>query len=736
MSKIYKHILGIQCFANYESGASIVRINLKTGDYDYVAISEERLIRQKYNYNFPLHSIDYCLKKFKIKISQVDYLVSDIIRENKWLRSGPSYNVKEFDYLKLKLKINKKKILQISHHLAHAASVFYTSGFKKSSILIVDGNGTDLETNSFWIGNKKKIKLHSIYKARGIGQLYGSVTRNCLNLGVGGEGKTMGLAPYGKKGESFLNFSSTVYDGVKTDYSNFMKRQPFTDILSLENQIKFKKFNKKIPLRKKNEDITKGKWPKIAFDIQREAEKNLIKLGQSIQKIDHTKNISIAGGVALNSVANKKMFDKTNFKKIFVFPACSDAGVPLGLALWGAYNIKKFKSPRLKKLKNAYTGINYKNEDIKKILKKFKVNYKKTSSLEVAQKISEGKIVGWFQGGSEYGPRALGNRSILADSRKAYMRDLVNEKVKHREKYRPFAPSVLEEDASKYFDLNQDSPYMLLVAKVKKPKIIPAISHVDNTARVQTVNKFQNKKFYDLIKSFKKITGIGCVLNTSFNDAGEPIVETPLDAILTFFGTQMDYLVLNDFIISKSDNFNFDRNKTLKFRKNLIDANHKKFLKSIINNYSLREKKKYIYQESKKAIWNSLNKPIHDLKNNIKKWSSKKNLSLIIIGTYDHTKYLLSKFPEMKNLNIKYFIPYKNFNENIHNKNKLDLKIKIKTKANFENDKNVVYLISSYEFCYDIEYILNKKKINNYHKIYTGYSRDMKTCFKLKNKFN
>lgn len=735
MIKKFKYILGIQCFANYESGAAILKLNEKTKNYEYVAISEERLIRKKYNYDFPLHSIQYCLDKYNIKLSDIDFLVSDIIREPRWIRSGPSYNVKEFDYLKLKFKIDKKKIIQISHHLAHAASVYYTSGFKKSSILIVDGNGTDLETNSFWFGEKNKIKLNSVYKGRGLGQLYGSITRNCLNLGVGGEGKTMGLAPYGSRGKKILDFSLTEYRGTMTDYSRFMSRQPFTDILSLEKKIKYNKFNVNLPLRKKNQDITKGIWPRIAFDIQCEAERNMTKLGKALEKVDKTKNICVAGGVALNSVANKIMFDKTKFKKIFVFPGCSDAGVPLGLTLWGAYNIPRIKSPRLKKLKNAYTGIEYSNNLITSTLNKFKINFKKVTNHEVAKKISLGQVIGWFQGGSEYGPRALGNRSILADSRKAEMRDLVNEKVKHREKYRPFAPSVLEEDAKKYFDLDQESPYMLLVAKVKKPKLIPSISHVDNTARVQTVNPNQNRKFYGLIKEFKKITGVGCILNTSFNDAGEPIVETPLDALITFFGTEMDSLVLNNFIIEKLDNQHLDRKKLVNFRKAQIKRNRRRALNNLIKNYNQNEQKKYITSESNIAIWNSIKKPIFDFNNKINEWKKNKKISLIILGTYDHTDLILKKFPLLRDLKINYFSPYKFLNDNKDNKNRLNLGLKIYKSANLKNNKNLIYLISSYEYCYDIEYYLTEKKIKNYYKIYEGYSRDLKTCFKLKSKF-
>ena len=241
-NKNYKFILGIQCFATMDSGACIMRTKKNSNSYDYVAISEERLIRKKHPYTFPLHSIKYCMDYFNLKsFTEIDLMVSDIIREPVWNRSGPSYNVKEFDYLKSILKFPEEKIFQINHHLAHAASVYYTSGFKNSAILIVDGNGTDLETNSFYEGKNDKIRLIDKYKGRGIGTVYNVITKDCLNLGTGGEGKTMGLAPFGGKGNPILDFSKVNYNGIETDYSSILRRMPFSDILTLSNKNKIKK---------------------------------------------------------------------------------------------------------------------------------------------------------------------------------------------------------------------------------------------------------------------------------------------------------------------------------------------------------------------------------------------------------------------------------------------------------------------------------------------------------------
>ena len=729
----HKYILGIQCFADPDSGASIIKTN--GNDYEYIAISEERLIRKKYSYTFPLHSIKYCMEHFKIKsLDDIDLLVSDIIREPKWYRSSPSFNVKEFDYIKEKLNFSEKKIVQIGHHLAHASSVYYTSGFKDSAILIMDGNGTDLETNSFFEGKNSEIKLIDNYKARGIGELYTTCTKNWLNLGVGGEGKTMGLAPYGNKGKQILDFSKVKFDGIITDYSSLLRRQPFNDILVMNDKKIIEKCIIDIPKRKLTDDIMGDYWTRLAFDVQQETERCFIHLGKEIEKRIKSKNICMAGGVALNSVANQKLFDATKFKEIFVFPACSDTGVPLGLALWGLYNSPKIikKPKKIKKLLHAYTGIEYKPNYISSVLKKYKIKSKSLNLKKLAKELSNGKIVAWHQGGSEYGPRALGNRSILADSRDPKMRDLINEKVKHRGKYRPFAPAVLVEDYKKYFELKNESPFMLLVAKIKDPSLIPAVSHVDGTARVQTISRKQNKKYYDLINEFKKITGIGCILNTSFNDAGEPIVETPEDAIISFSNMKIDYLVLGENIIEAKDIKKSISKKMTVDREKKINDNHKQALALLTKNYNLNERKKYFKIEEKKAYWNAIEKPLHDLNKNIDIWLREKR-KIILYGTFDHTKLLIDNVSKFIDLNIVGFIPYKNINDEINNSKKVNLPIKNLKNIKDVYDKKTTILISSYEFSYDIE-----KKLNNefpsaeYYKLYTGYTRNLSYYFNTK----
>ena len=727
-----KFILGIQSYASHDSGASIVKLNTIDNSIDYVCISEERLIRKKYPYTFPLHSINYCMEYFKIKnINRIDLIVSDWIKIKRWLRSGPSYNYSMFDYLKEKFKFNKKKILQIDHHLAHAASVFYTSGFKHSSVLIVDGLGSDLETTTYYKGINNKLIEVEKYKGHGIGAAYMAITGHILNFGTGGEGKTMGLAPYGEKHKGKIKIKVKL-DGIENNFSSFMKRQPLSDILNRISD-KYKpnplKFNHKIC---KNKNYLDPYFSGVAYDIQKASEKVMMHLGRDIQKKIKSKNICIAGGVALNSVANKKLFDVCNYKNIFVFPACSDAGIPFGAALWGAINRfcknKKFKI----NFDNAYTGKKYSNLEIKKLLKKFNIQFKAYDDNEVAKIISQGKILGRLSGRSEYGPRALGNRSILADPRDKKIRDYINKKVKHREIFRPFAPSILEEENKKYFQLKTSSPYMLLVAKSKKPTKIPSAIHVDGTARVQTINKIQNEKFYNIIKSFYKITKVPCVLNTSFNDAGEPLVETPLDALLCFLKTKIDYLILEDQLILKPKNCTKIVKKLEKFRTKSINYKEKFLIKKFIKNFNKNEFLEKSKKDNKKAIFES----IYQSSENFLKYVNK-NKRVLLVGTNDHT-YALVKMHEnkIKNKSIDYFeLPYNDFlktkynikylNSIKHFKKNYDVvilssfeyrdQIREKMKVYFQNNKIVSLYGNSSRSIMDTYLITrNKSKINIY----------------------
>lgn len=691
--------MGLHSIASHDAGACIVRFSTDGKVLDFVAISEERLLRKKYPYTFPIHSIEYCMNFYGLtELSQIDLIVSDYFRINRWFNTGPAYNVKEYDYLKIKFDYDPKNIITIDHHLAHAASVYYTSNFDESAILIVDGNGSDLQTTSFLIGNKDKINLIDTYKAQGIGAVYTAVTGWVLGLGTGGEGKTMGLAPYGEKFKPVLNIDGNL-DGIKNDFSEFIYRLPNSDVL---NQLDEK--NRINPIKQSLKPCTDKKnlineyYSRIAFDVQQETERVMIHLGKEIYKKTNSKNICLAGGVALNSVANKKMFDAHDFENIFVFPACSDSGLPFGLAIWAYYNYEKFNNfpKRRLEFKNAYTGKSYSNEYIQDIFKKFSIEYKKTSTKEVAELLASGKIIGWFQGGSEYGPRALGHRSILTDSRKKEMKDILNLKVKHRESFRPFAPAILQEKCSEYFDMNDKSPYMLLVATVKKPEIIPAITHVDGTARVQTVTKEENGIFYDLVTDFYKITDVPVILNTSFNDTGEPIVETPEDAIICFLNTEMDYLVLNDFILDASminkENIlkELRKERELKIKTDRDDILEKKF-----PGYNDEECDIFLKESNKISEWHVKYRSKYELEKKILEWKSKTRI--LIIGTKDHTKALQEHVNNFWNLNIVGFIDYKKFDKNQTD----DLEYPNWNWKNLDDDYDEIF-ISSYEYMYEI----------------------------------
>ena len=719
-----KYIMGIQSFSNMDSGAALVKFSDDGKVLDFIAISEERLIRVKYPYVFPVFSIGYCMDHFDLNsFDQIDFLVTDYIRIKRWFNSGPSYNISDFDYLKRKFDVDPNKIRVIGHHLAHAASTYYTSGFDDAAILIADGNGSDLETTSYYDGEGFDIRFLENYRFHGIGALYGAVTKNILNFGTGGEGKTMGLAPYGAEFSPALKFD-TKLDGIKNSYSMFMKRMPYSDVL---NQMDSN--NRINPLRgdyKKctnKEQLLEPYFARVAFDVQKETERVLVHLADDLKKKTRKKNLCIAGGVGLNSVSNKIILDKCDFENVFIFPACSDSGIPLGLALWGYYNLEELGDFKRKKLgwKHAYTGMEYSEDCIKKLLSKYDIPHAHMTLEETAKLISQGNIVGWYQGGSEYGPRALGHRSILADSRQAKMKDKINLRVKHRELFRPFAPSIIYESTSEYFDLDRESPYMLLIAEVKKPTSIPSVTHVDNTARVQTVTKEANGIYYDLISEFGKLTGVPCVLNTSFNDAGEPIVETPEDAVICFLRTDMDYLVLGKHMI---DATKLERKRLLdqllKEREAKIKTRREELLKKYFKGYDDHEKTHYVSEMNKISEWYTKYKCKYELEKKVLEWAEEKR-KILIVGTKSHTAILPNFINEFWNVDVVGFIKYEGDAE--------DNDVKLHHKEYDWEDLDIIgfdeILISSFEYNFEIEHFLKKKGVKKpVYTIYDNTSRD------------
>lgn len=525
--------------------------------FPIVAIAEERITRKKYDSGF-INSLNYCLENAHCLIGDIDCFVFsnccdeplDINFIKDILQKGNLYIPEN------KIIINK------SHHLSHAASVFYPSQFDRSLILIVDNEGNilkktsdnywenSLERTSLYVGEGTKIRFLERHNDEpgdlGIGGAYNYFTHWLGFNSYKDAGKTMGLASYGE------NF----FKGLKL----FSKGR-----CCLENTNKDKLGSvRRFFIKKAGIDIGEsGKSTKkpnktqedVAFFVQKEVERILVEIVKNAVKKYKIKNLCISGGVALNCVANYEIFKKTGIEKIFIQPASGDDGQCLGNAYLG-YFIKK-KSGKRKEVSSFYLGKRYSDVDIKRVIDNYsdKIEYTESKTLykTVAKLIASGKIIGWFQGGSEFGPRALGNRSIFADPRDYKMKSHINKKVKFRESFRPYAPVILEKYLNQYFALDFPSPFMLFAPSVypNKVSLIPAVTHVDGTARVQTVNKEQNSRLCSLIGEFEKITGIPILLNTSFNVNGEPIVESPEDAIKCFIGTNIDVLVIGNYIINK-----------------------------------------------------------------------------------------------------------------------------------------------------------------------------------------
>ncbi len=529
------------------------------------AIEEERLTRKKYGFysNLLLGTSRKCvLKEANIDLDEVDLIVCDDILAQTAL-----------------FGISRKDVKRVNHHMLHASSAFYPSDFEESAILVVDGAGSLVEQNgtsgleciSYGFGQSNNINIFNKvigekyhvsnlgYKQpyqtgdpeNSLGYFYRLISHyigfNYIDKNgfyFTEDGKTMGLAPYGTK----------KYYKVLREFIDFGKDgQIKIDLCSGE----FEKVLQRII--NNNDSNVKADLACAGQEILEEA---LIYISNYLYKETKCKNLCIAGGVGLNSVANGKILKNTNFENLFIQPASGDSGTSLGAALWGYYNCANIdKSNSIKKkviINNTFLGPQYSNKEIENVLEEHSENILVEQYDDIAKKAAElihkGKIVAVFNGKSEFGPRALGHRSILANPMLPEMKDILNERVKHREMFRPFAPAVLYEHQEYFFDVSQYSPYMLIVANVKKNKqsIIPSVVHVDGTARFQSVKKKENEFFYEIINEFYKITGVPVILNTSFNVKGEPIVETPIDAINCFKNTNIDYLVINNYLLSKS----------------------------------------------------------------------------------------------------------------------------------------------------------------------------------------
>jgi len=566
--------LGISCYY-HDSAAAI----LKDG-HVIAAVEEERFSRKKFDDGFPNIAIDWCLQEAGIKPEQIDsvafydkpilkfdrlldnyitvaplglYSFLDIIpkwlHKRLWIKNDIKKHLKGFN----------GEIIFPEHHMSHAAHAFYTSPFEECAILTIDGVG-EWTTTSFGTAQNNSIKLtDDIRWPHSVGLFYSAFTY-FLGFKVNeGEYKLMGLSAYGKPKYYDLILKELI--DVKDDGSIHLNMKYFA--FTCDKVMTNDKFSELfgIPPRKKNEKTEQIHYD-IGASVQKVLEDVILMMANHIHKKTQMKNLSFAGGVALNGVANYNLLKNGPFENIHIPPSPGDGGSAVGCAQYLYYIHNKNKrtieqiSERIKN--NIYVGPSFSNDVIKSFLEENNIDYEYLQREQLLQNtaklISDGSIVGWYQGKMEWGPRALGNRSILADPRDAKMKDILNEKIKHRESFRPFAPSILEEYVSEYFDIDITSPYMLLVAPVKKPEKIPAVTHVDGTGRLQTVSKQSNPLYYDLINEFYKITNIPVIINTSMNVMGEPIVNTPEQAYNMIKKTDMDYIVMGNHLVSKSSN--------------------------------------------------------------------------------------------------------------------------------------------------------------------------------------
>jgi len=572
------YILGISCYY-HDSSAAL----LKDGKI-VAAAQEERFTRKKHDISFPINAINYCLQSQNITIGDIEYIgfyekpvlkferilyqhLENFPKSYKvFLAALPSWfneKLRVVKTIKKKLKY-KKDILFVEHHLAHAAGSFFPSPFENAAILSLDGIG-EWTTTTYGVGNKNDINLSKEIKfPSSLGLLYSAITAYLGFKVNNSEYKVMGLAPYGnmnKKTNPYYEKLKKVID-IKKDGSYRLDMSYFK--YHYTDRMPSKKLCELLegPVRKPESEINQ-RHKDIAAALQIIYEEVLFKILNQVYKETKCKNLVLAGGCGLNSVANGKILKSTPFKRIWSQPDPGDGGTTIGVVLY-IYNTL-FGNKRNYKMKDAYLGPGFSNKEIKNFLDSNKIKYfefktKKELIKKTASLIYYDNVIGWFQGRMEWGPRALGARSILSNPTNPKMQEILNLKVKHREKFRPFAPVVCVDDALKYFDCDKPIPeptdFMLMVYPIFKKwhKKIPSVTHVDGSGRLQTIRRTQNNLYYDLIKSFGKLSGVPILINTSFNIRGEPIVCTPQHAYKCMMGTGIDYLVMDNFLIKREEN--------------------------------------------------------------------------------------------------------------------------------------------------------------------------------------
>ncbi len=562
------NVLGLSCFY-HDSAAAL----LQDGKI-VAACQEERLSRKRHDSGFPGRAVKYVLREAGIRAEDLDavgFYDKPLLKFERILstyvatfpRSFGSFRMAMPPWVKEKLwmpsMIRKElrpyqgPILFAEHHMSHAASCFLVSPYEEAAILTVDGVG-EWATASFGIGKGTDITLFKeIRFPHSLGLLYSAFTYYLGFKVNSAEYKVMGLAPYGKPVHFERIMKEMVHLKADGSFKLDMKYFAYDYGLKMTSQAFADFFGG--PPRRPETWMAEREFD-IAASVQKVCEEVVLTMARYIHEETRLDQLCMAGGVALNCVANGRLIRETPYKRLFVQPAAGDAGGAVGVAHY-LYNTIE-KKPRGPAWVDAYLGPEYKDAEIQAYLDAHATKYRVLSDAELTQAtakhIADGNVIGWYQGRMEFGPRALGGRSILADPRDPKMRDTLNMKIKFREGFRPFAPSVLADKASEWFEIDCDSPYMLLVAQVREGKrVIPSVTHVDNSARLQTVTREENYLYYDLISEFEKLTGVPIVINTSFNVRGEPIVCTPHDAYLCFMRTDMDYLVMGHHLLDKKE---------------------------------------------------------------------------------------------------------------------------------------------------------------------------------------
>ncbi len=594
------NILGISAFY-HDSAATLL-----TDGEIIAAAQEERFTRVKHDSSYPYNAVEFVLQKGNIKLNEVDYIVfyeKPFLKFERLLETYLAFAPRGFKsfsmsmpiwlreklfqkkYLFDKLKMHDLKFSSIDkihfseHHFSHAASAFYPSPFKDAAILTLDGVG-EWATTTLAIGNDNKLKiLKEMHFPHSIGLLYSAFTYYLGFKVNSGEYKVMGLAPYGSPKYEELILKNLVHLKNDGTFRLNLKYFNYATGLTMINKNFIKLFGKEARDSKQN-NIEKFHMD-IAASIQKVTEKIVINLVNSIKKENYSNNLCLAGGVALNCVANGKILKSRSFKNIWIQPAAGDAGGSLGAAI-GFWHKELKKDRKIKNddsMKGSYLGPSYSNSEVENTLKNIGAKYHFLDDMPLIERVSkyliEQKIIGWFQGRMEFGPRALGSRSIIADPRSEDMQKKLNLKIKFRESFRPFAPAIIIDKLKDWFEIDVPSPYMLMVSEIKQDKrinikddqkklfgidllkvkrsIVPAVTHVDYSARIQTVDSKTNKKFYNLLAKFNELSECPILVNTSFNIRGEPIVCSVEDAFNCFMGTNIDILVCENFLLLKNE---------------------------------------------------------------------------------------------------------------------------------------------------------------------------------------